>query len=77
MIKSSSDNYSKNSAECLVLIGLCLCIAITFHNNLTEANIAKELIHVSSVTQYPASQFTQLSCVLFPGLQFWSNLGCY
>ena len=44
MIKSSSDNYSKSSAECLVLIGLCLCIAITFHNNLTEVNIANELI---------------------------------
>ena len=43
MIKSSSDNCSKRSAECLV-IGLCLYIAITFHNNLTEAKIASELI---------------------------------
>ena len=43
MIKSSSDNYSKSSVECLV-IGLCLHIAITFHNNLTEAKIANELI---------------------------------
>ena len=42
MIKSSSDNYSKSSAECLV-IGLCLYIAITFHNNLIEAKIANEL----------------------------------
>ena len=43
MIKSSSDNYSKSFAECLVII-LCLYIAITFHNNLTEAKIANELI---------------------------------
>ena len=42
-IKSSSDNYSKTSVECIV-IGLCLYIAITFHNNLTEAKIANELI---------------------------------
>ena len=40
MIKSSSDNYSKSSAECLV-IGLCLYVAITFHNNLIEAKIVK------------------------------------
>ena len=43
MIKSSSDNYSKSSAECLV-IGLCLYVAITFHNNLIEAKIANKLI---------------------------------
>ena len=44
MIKSASDNYSKSSVECLVIGGLCLYIAITFHNNLTEAKIANELI---------------------------------
>ena len=33
--------------------------------------------NVSSFTQFPALQFTQLSCVLFPGLHFWSYLGCY
>ena len=43
MIKSSSENYSKSSVECPV-IGLCLYIAIKFHNNLTEAKIANELI---------------------------------
>ena len=43
MIKSSSDNCSKRSPEFLV-IGLCLYIAITFHNNLNEAKIASELI---------------------------------
>ena len=45
MKKSSSDtcNYSKSSAERLV-IGLCLYVAITFHNNLIEAKIANELI---------------------------------
>ena len=44
MIKSSFDNYSKSSAlECLV-IGLCLYITLTFHNNLTEAKIVKEII---------------------------------
>ena len=43
MIKSSSDSYCKSSPECLA-IGFCLYIAITFHNNLTEAKIANELI---------------------------------
>ena len=43
MIKRSSDNYSKTSAECLV-IGLCLYIAITFHDNLTEAKVSNESI---------------------------------
>ena len=76
MIKSSSDNYSKCSVECLV-IGLCLYIAITFHNNLTKVKIANEINKVSSVAQYTESQFIQLRCVLFPGLHFWSNLGCY
>ena len=41
--------------------------------NLTEAKIANELIRqlfFSSFTQYPASHFTQLSCVLFPGLRY-------
>ena len=76
MIKSSSGNFRKSSTECLV-IGFCLYIAITFHNkyNLTEAKLANGLNNVSSVTQYPASQFTQLSCVLFPGLHVWSYLG--
>ena len=44
MIKSSSDNYSKSSVECLV-IGLCNYIVITFHNNLTEAKIAERIDH--------------------------------
>ena len=39
--------------------------------------LAVALNNISSVTQYPASQFTQISCVLFPGLHVWSNLGCY
>ena len=45
MKESSSDtcNYSKSSAECLE-IGLCLYVAITFHNNLIEAKIANKLI---------------------------------
>ena len=43
MIKSSSDNYRKSSAECLA-IGFCLYTAITFQNNLTEAKLANELI---------------------------------
>ena len=43
MIKSSSDNYRKSSRECLV-IGSCLYMAVTFHNNLTEAKIANKLI---------------------------------
>ena len=43
MIKSFSDNFSENSVECLV-IGLCLYIAITFPNNLTEAKFATKLI---------------------------------
>ena len=40
MIKSPLDNYSKSSAECFV-IGLCLYMAITFHNNITEAGPLK------------------------------------
>ena len=68
MIKSSSDNYSKSSVECLV-IGLCLYVAITFHDYLTEAKIANELI-TSVLSLNGASQFTQISCVLFPGLHF-------
>ena len=39
MIKSSSNNNSKSS-----VIGFCQYIATTFHNNLTEAKIANELI---------------------------------
>ena len=42
-VKSSSDNYRKSSTECLV-IDFFLYITITFHNNLTEAKIANELI---------------------------------
>ena len=122
MIKSSSINYNKSSAECLV-IGFCLYIAITFHNNLTEVKITNEypfsgylclfafqenltctrgnfgllvvlirnclastfdyvvmqmrkIKNVSLFTQYPESQFTRLSRVLFPGLHFWLYLGC-
>ena len=75
MIKSSSDNLSKRSAECLV-IGLCLYRAITFHNNLTEEKIANEINKVSSVAQNTESQFIQLRCVLFRGLHCWSDLGC-
>ena len=43
MIKSSLDNYCKSSAECLA-IGFCLYIAITLHNNSTEAKIVNQLI---------------------------------
>ena len=67
MIKSSSDSYRKSSPECLA-IGFCLYIAITFHNNLIEAETANELI--TSVQ----SLNIQLSRVLFPGLQVWPNL---
>ena len=52
MIKSFSDNYSKSSAERLVF-GLCLYIAIKFHNSSTEAEakIANEFIpSVQSLT---------------------------
>ena len=59
--------YRKSSAECLA-IGFCLYIATTFHNNLTEAKSANELI--TSVQ----SLNIQLSRVLFPGLHVWSNL---
>ena len=57
MIKSSSDNYHKSSAECFAF-GFCLYIAITFHINLTKAQIANELF--TSVQ----SLNIQLSCVL-------------
>ena len=67
LIKSFSDNYRKSSAECLA-IGVYLHIAITFHNNLTDAKIANEII--TSVQ----SLNIQLSHVLFPGLQVWPNL---
>ena len=67
MIKSSSDNYRKSSAECLA-IGFHLHIAITFHNNLTDAKISNEII-----TSVQALNI-QLSHVLFPGLQVWPNL---
>ena len=64
MIKSSLDNYRKSSAECLA-IGFCLYLAITFHNNSTEAKIAIELITpVQSLN-------IQLSRVLFPDLHVW------
>ena len=59
MIKCSADNHSKSSAECLV-ISLC-------HNISPQLNRSKNyerINNVSSVTQNPASQFTQLSCVL-------------
>ena len=40
---SSVDNYCKSSTECLV-IGSCLHIVTTFHNNLSETKIANESI---------------------------------
>ena len=53
--------YRKCSAECLV-IGFCLYIAITFHNNWTKAKIANELLRqFSQSISYFASQFTQLA----------------
>lgn len=61
MIKSSTDNNRKSSAECRP-IDFCLYIAITFYNNLTEAKIVNELI--TSVQSFNI----QLSRVLFPGL---------
>ena len=55
-----------------------LYIAITFHNNLTEAKIANELIvSVLQSLNILHHNYTQLSRVLFPGLHAWSNLGCY
>ena len=68
MIKESSDNYRKSSAECLA-IGFCLYIAITFHDGLTEAKIANELIM--------SVQPLNIERVLFPGQHVWPNLGCY
>ena len=41
-VLNSSDNYRESSTECFVIC-FCLYIAITFHNNLTDAKIANEL----------------------------------
>ena len=65
MIKSSSDNYSKSSVECLG-IGLCLYIAITFHNNLTKAKIANELI--TSVHSLNTIYSNKLCVISWPAL---------
>ena len=63
MIKSSLDSYRKSCAECLV-IGLCLYIAITFHNNLTEAKIVNELIKsVQSLNILHLSYSTKLCLI--------------
>ena len=63
MIKSCSDNYSKSSVDCLV-IGFCLYIAITFHNNLTEAKIVNELIKsVQSLNILHLSYSTKLCLI--------------
>ena len=70
MIKRSADNHSKSSAECLV-ISLWQNISPQFNRSKNY----EQINNVSSVTQNPASQFTQLSCVLFPRLHVWSNLG--
>ena len=67
MVKSSSDNYRESSAKCLV-IGFCLYIDITFHNNLTEAKIANELATSVQLIN------VKLSRVLLPGLILQ---GCY
>ena len=45
-----------------------LSIYTTFHSNLTEAEIANELITSVQLLNI------QLSRVLFPGLHVWSNL---
>ena len=63
----SSDNYCKSSAEYLAK-GFCPPMAMKFHKNLTEGKIVKELITSVQSLNYPASQFTQLSRVLFPVL---------
>ena len=46
---------------------------ITFHNNLTKAKIADELImSAQSLNSLFSISITQLSRVLFPGLHVWS-----
>ena len=61
LIKSSSDNYSKTSVECLV-IDLCLYIA---SNISQQFKLKRKLITNESVTQYPTSQFTQIRPCLY------------
>ena len=67
MIKCSSNNYRKISTDCLV-IDFCLYIAITFHNNFTEAKIVNELImSVQSNLAYTFGQTldaTDFSCAV-------------
>ena len=69
MIKSSSDNYSKSWAECL-LIGLRLYIGIKFYNNLVEATIANELVTRVFFTQNfcISIYLTNLCLVCWPAL---------
>ena len=63
MIKSSTDNYRKSSMECLV-IGVCLYIAITFHNKLTEAKIANELIMSVQSLNILRLNYSTKSCLI-------------
>ena len=63
MIKSSSDNYRNNSTECLV-IGFCLYIATTFHNNSTDAKIANELIMSVQSLSILHLNYSSKSCLI-------------
>ena len=74
-ILNSTDNYRKSSTECLV-IGFCLYMAVTFHNNLTEAKIANELItSVQSLNILHLSYSSKSYLISWPVV--WSSLGCY
>ena len=70
-VLNSSDNNRESSTECFVIC-FCLYIAITFHDNLTEAKTANELI----TSVQPLNILSQ-RLVLFPGLHVWSNFGCF
>ena len=63
MIKSSSDNYGKSSTEFLV-IGFSLYIAITFHNNLTEAKMPNELMMSVQSLNILHLSYTTKSCLI-------------
>ena len=79
MIKSFSDNYSKSSAERLVF-ALYSALVIAF---ITIQPKPKRKLRTNSYLQFSHSIFCILNiystdgCVLFAGLHFWSNLGCY
>ena len=74
-ILNSTDNYRKSSTECLV-IGFCLYTAVTFHNNLTEAKIANELItSAQSLNILHVNHSTKSYLISWPAV--WSNLRCY